>query len=427
MKTSGASLIAFMLLNTGAAEAAQPVGAMMPMHSSSEGLASENAEAENAVAQAAPEQAGLAEKPAEGDKSSLDTQFNERELSRLEKRYFQHDFPSDSLDDRLSRLEQLILGDTAKGDFGSRMKTLFQSVDREQNAMAEGRKTKSPALKKAGFSELMSMGIANFKLQRYQHAQDNFLDAINLNPRSADAYANLGGTLLKLRDRQGAQDAFQQAYNLQPFGEMGKYAREKLLELSRESAYSNTAPQDTPTTVQRTVQSINRQCADRSRMYQAESNSFSRNRLALADIEIQKATAQTQMALADLRANRGYYTSGRYGTMRYRSGNSYDSAYDRQEISNLNYIRSSYLRTDGQVQSMRALQDGYNKAASVYESGTNLKDQLLQPVAPGGAKLRALGTNLYVRYYGDGLPSNDEPPLLEPPADGLKAKNARAY
>ncbi|MBX9720748.1 MAG: hypothetical protein K2X81_05090, partial [Candidatus Obscuribacterales bacterium] len=49
------------------------------------------------------------------------------------------------------------------------------------------------------------------------------------------------------------------------------------------------------------------------------------------------------------------------------------------------------------------------------------KDQILQPVAPGGAKLRALGTSLYARYYGDGMPSSDDPPMIDPALPAMHA------
>jgi hypothetical protein len=100
--------------------------------------------------------------------------------------------------------------------------------------------------------------------------------------------------------------------------------------------------------------------------------------------------------------------------------------YDQQEISNLDYIRTNYLRTDGQVQANLAMNDGYMRASSAYDSATNLKEQLLQPVAPGGAHLRALGTSLYARYYGDGSPSTEDPPVVDAPLPGLLA-TPKAY
>jgi tetratricopeptide (TPR) repeat protein len=271
---------------------------------------------------------------------------------------------------------------------------------------------------------VLEQGIKEFNAKRYHHAQEVFEKAISMNPRSAEAYANLAGTLLMLKDKQSAQECFKACYALHPFGKLGEYAREQILKLVQEDAYAKTDPQDSPQTVARTVALINRQSADRARAAQASASITARNRLTLADIEIQKMTAETRQALADFRANRGYYQYYRNGRMHNQRGTV--DQYDQQEISNLDYIRTNYLRTDGQVQANLAMNDGYMRASSAYDSATNLKEQLLQPVAPGGAHLRALGTSLYARYYGDGSPSTEDPPVVDAPLPGLLA-TPKAY
>lgn len=50
---------------------------------------------------------------------------------------------------------------------------------------------------------------------------------------------------------------------------------------------------------------------------------------------------------------------------------------------------------------------------------------MMAPYFPGDAKLKALGTNLYVRYYGDDTPSYDLPPVPEDPIQELRAKALR--
>lgn len=349
----------------------------------------------------------------------------EQELKRLESHFFQHDFQNDSKEQRIARLEELAFGLSKTGSIEERLKSIKSALGGawQSTSLASKPKETSGAAKAnkqtTSFSFAMQNGIDNFKNQRYHHAQDDFEKAISLNPRSAEAYANLAGTLLMLSDKQGANDAFKACYQLHPFGKLGSYAREQLLKLSREEAYTKTDPQDSPKTVAQTVQTINRQSADRSRMYQAQASRTAQYRLNLADIEVQKLSSATQQALYDLRANRGYYTYSRYGMPHYHGG-AYNP-YDGQDISNMGYIGSNYLRTDGQMQANLAMTDGYTRSASVFESGTNLKDQILQPVGPGGARLRALGTSLYARYYGNGMPSANDPPLLDPAPAALEA------
>lgn len=348
-------------------------------------------------------------------------------LSMLERRFFQRDYHSDNSNERLNRLEHLAFGAAKTGSPEARIKVIKRTLQNPAELAAEeaaadaarAEKANSNPSAKPSFGALLDEGIKEFRAQRYHHAQDAFEKAIALNSRSAEAYANLGGVLLMLRDKQGAQDCFKACYALHPFGPMGQYAREQILKLVHDDAYSKTDPQDSQDTVARTVALINRQSADRARTAQYTAGLTARNRLTLTDIEIQKMSADTQEALADLRANRGYYAF--YGGGRTHYDRAATDPYNQREISDLNYIRTNYLRTDGQVQANAALIDGYQRSSSAFESGTNLKNQLLQPVAPGAAHLRALGTSLYARYYGDGTPSTDDPPVLDAALPGLLA------
>ena len=353
-------------------------------------------------------------------------------LSMLERRFFQHDFHSEPRSQRLDRLEKLAFGATKTDSIDTRIKSIKKMLQNSaelaaEDAAAAATRTENVDSKpgvKLSFNSVLEQGIKEFNAKRYHHAQEVFEKAISMNPRSAEAYANLAGTLLMLKDKQSAQECFKACYALHPFGKLGEYAREQILKLVQEDAYAKTDPQDSPQTVARTVALINRQSADRARAAQASASITARNRLTLADIEIQKMTAETRQALADFRANRGYYQYYRNGRMHNQRGTV--DQYDQQEISNLDYIRTNYLRTDGQVQANLAMNDGYMRASSAYDSATNLKEQLLQPVAPGGAHLRALGTSLYARYYGDGSPSTEDPPVVDARLPGLLA-TPKAY
>lgn len=328
--------------------------------------------------------------------------FNEKQmgdLSSLEKRYFEHDFPSDKIDDRLTRLEQLIFGSQIKNNSQQRLLNLIAKTKPEVIEAAEISKSKpNEKVAPVTFKSAMDSGINNYKSQRYHHAQQDFEKAISLNPRSPEAYANLGGVLIMLRDRESAKEAFKACFSLHPFGKLGAYAREKMLKLAEEDAYAKTNPQDTTETVNRTAALIDRQCADRTAIYQDRANYISGYRRYLTNMQIQKLTGNP------------YY--GINGNNQY---------HPNEDISNLDFIRSNYLRSDGVVQSNLALIDGNKKSTSVFESGASLKEQMLKPVPAGGAKLRALGTSLYARYYGDGLPSIMDSPPADPPPPALEA------
>lgn len=362
----------------------------------------------------------------------------DKELTKLEQHYFQHDFHFDSAEQRLERLEQLAFGAIKKGDVGVRITKLQSTLahnpdnffagssDLQIHSASMPSETKSTgnqslSSSKTTFNSTMDSGIRNFKNQRFHHAQEDFEKAISLNPNSAEAYANLAGALLKLNDRLGAQEAFKASYALQPFGKIGAYTRDQILRMAQQTAYANRDTQDTPAIVTSTTRTINRQMADRSRMYQSNAMITATNRLNLTQYEIQKLDFQTQLTLADLRAGRIYGGYGGY----YRQNRGYVDPYYQQEVSNMNYLRTNWLRSDGLVQANYAANDGLLRSASVFESGTNLKDQMMQPSRPGSAHLRALGTSLYARYYGDGTPSTDEQPVIDAPLPALTASPKR--
>lgn len=366
-----------------------------------------------------------------------------RALAQLEQHYFQHDFRSESIDERLIRLEQMAFGDGKRGSNEARITNLCSTLGGDwlksslnSRAKSASQVASKPSVSstaagsnhqntKVTFNSLIDAGIADFKAQRYHHAQDEFEQAIAINQRSAEAYVDLGGALMMLQDRQGASYAFKVCYGLHPFGKLGAYAKERILKLASEEAQSKTDPQDSTIAVQRSITAINRQTLERAQMYQVKAGISADYRLNLANTEILKATMDTQLALADLRARREArnYANRRNGRF-YYDGN-YRDPYAEREISDLNYIKTDYLRTDGQAQANLALTEGVQKSNTLYETSTSLKEQLLQPVKPGGAKLRALGTNLYARYYGDGTPSTDDPAIVDPPPAGLEASAKR--
>ena len=84
-------------------------------------------------------------------------------------------------------------------------------------------------------------------------------------------------------------------------------------------------------------------------------------------------------------------------------------------------INSYWAQTEYNMKIYRARAEAARKAAFVAQSAADLKAQMLQPVGAGGTTLRALGTNLYVRYYGDENSSINDPPAPEDPVVELAA------
>ena len=75
------------------------------------------------------------------------------------------------------------------------------------------------------------LGTVEFQQGNFEGAETCYRKALELNPRSAFAYAHLGEAALFGKDKEKARAHFKAALNLDPLGESGKLAR-MLMELT---------------------------------------------------------------------------------------------------------------------------------------------------------------------------------------------------
>lgn len=339
-------------------------------------------------------------------------------LTRLENRFFAHSFAGESVEKRLSRLEAIMFGARSNKSFEERVEKLTAAADlgkidnsKEQaeflQATLERSKAAAKKPKKENFHSLYNAAMADLKLRRYHAAAEELLNAINHNPRYSPAYAYLGDVLIKLQDKPGALEAYRACFDVDPFGKFGRYGKAKLVALSAQAAYERTAPQDSPVVVERTIKMINRQSNDLGSRYYTDWDHWSNWRSALVGIR-------------DRRVQEDAHDRARsvYG------GNSRNGFYGG-ELSGAGVINNAYSRNDYMTTANRQRAEAARKSALVAQSAASLKEQMLQPQKAGSAKLRALGTNLYVRYYGSDTSSTAELPVPEDPPIELKATAAK--
>ena len=75
------------------------------------------------------------------------------------------------------------------------------------------------------------LGTVEFQAGNFDAAEEHYTKALELNPRSAFAYAHLGEACLFRKDKDGARKHLKSSVALDPLGEYGKMAR-KLMELT---------------------------------------------------------------------------------------------------------------------------------------------------------------------------------------------------
>jgi hypothetical protein len=95
-------------------------------------------------------------------------------------------------------------------------------------------------------------------------------------------------------------------------------------------------------------------------------------------------------------------------------------------FANARAARPSYNASDAQVQQMHKQQEDAQHAQYAQDSANNLQRLMSEKQNPNSPKLRALGTNLFVRYYGshDHDGSTPSAPAADPVVE-MKAKQMK--
>lgn len=389
-------------------------------------------------------------------KSAAQTQApsdSEAKVSELETRYFGKVAAGQSLEGRLGKLESLIFGQPKKGIASERLTGLEKAIGAAatpDSAETLWLPNKGPAATQTGggiasgaaggtsgatapkenFTHLSDEAVSDYNNLRYHACAEKLERCLALKPGDAMTYLRLGDTLQQLRDNDGAKEAYQACFTIDPFGKLGQFAKTRLLTASQINAYQTTATQDTQAVVAHSISQIDREAADLSSRTLREGRATAQWRIQLGQIEARKIAAQADMDRYSMAGYGGGYRGGGHGRYAYGGGGiggggvygGYGGG-AANDISNMAQIQTNWMRTDARVQANLARQAAANKAAMVNESAANLKDLMLSKHLPGDATLHALGTNLYVRYYGDDTPSYDGQLVPEdPPAQSLHAR-----
>lgn len=236
--------------------------------------------------------------------------------------------------------------------------------------------------------------IRAYNEQRYHAAMALLNECSSSDVRNQELYLYFGRTYEKLKDPESARNSYLMAYTCAPFTPIGLTAKQALVELAASQQAKANAPVDDARTVQRALSTIQQQSADAQNRVAQEADTAARFRINLGAIEAANISGTAA----------GYYRGFRR------------DPYERREISNWERINTMYQTTDAQAQSDRARADGFLRQSFLQESANNLMSLIgAKKVLPDDAVLRALGTNLYVRYYGspelDDLPPSD--PIVE--------------
>lgn len=237
-------------------------------------------------------------------------------------------------------------------------------------------------------------GINCFRNRQFRAASGFFEQAIKQQPSNPQAYFWLGRTLEQLKDREGAKTMYEACYQLNPFCQQGMQAKKALLDLADSTARTQH-PIDSPEIVHHTVRTIQRQADDLKQIKINHGNAHAQYRMRLGAYEAARIGYEMQQEIEDINQQMRYYSRRNRGMPLY-----YDVT-GIQELSNRAQINANYQVTDSRVQARRYQQEALYQAAELQNSANNLTSLLSETKKPGEPKLRALGTNLFVRNYGE--------------------------
>jgi tetratricopeptide (TPR) repeat protein len=316
-------------------------------------------------------------------------------LSVLEQRFFTQTYAKDPPTARLNRLEQLVFGEAKSGDLHDRVMRLVSAVNKsapQPGASNIAAKDHTPEASAKNHhptaAALVNEGRNEYMQKAFHAAEESFGQAVGLQPANQDAHYWLGMAKLRLLDYEGAQQELRLAFQLNPFSDEGKECRARLLDVAATIEKLQLAPVDSPKVVRQTMAIMSRQAAS----------------LQAQKFKDAQAAANFRVHLANLEAGRRGYVGGVQG---WAPG---------ADMSNRSYMNVHHLLADGRVQALHAHRDGVQRARHIQESQNDLLHLLSEHPRPGQPQLRALGTNLYVRYYGkdseDGttsIPPSDPP------------------
>lgn len=255
----------------------------------------------------------------------------------------------------------------------------------------------------------LERGVGEYKLQRYNAAARIFENEIERNPNNLRARLCLGRTLEMLKDPEGAKDEYRYCFAADPFGADGRLAKAYLLEMVERVAKKKHGPADGPKLVAQSIKQINSQSADCKSRHIARGAQHAAHKNSMMNDQMRR---QYNAMMPDYNAMNAYNRNRRYFG-------------DGSDVSQQYWLQSSYLRTDYLRQAALARAEAAKRAFEVQKSANNLKMLLADSQAhPGsnGPKLRALGTNLYIRNYGEDREDLELP--VDPPIE-MRAKQMK--
>lgn len=248
----------------------------------------------------------------------------------------------------------------------------------------------------------LQQGMNSYRQKDYKEARRLLTKAVKADPYNAELHYYLANSMIYLGDGKAAMAEYSQSFDLDPFSKFGQYSREALLGFGKkfngigklQEKDNKHLPPDDGKSIKQAVIAINSQTSQRESLNRAWGEHKARAAIESGEERNRRLRQKAEEQLEEL-SNSAGHKAGLQEEM--------------HEIQQKAVFEGQRAQADAREQAARHMGAAMASALAVESSATNLLRLISEKAKPGKVKLRAAGTNLYVRSYG-----SEPAPVPEP-------------
>lgn len=276
----------------------------------------------------------------------------------------------------------------------------------------------NPAWAETAFEQ----GVRSYHAGRYKHAVVFLSQAVSLDPTNSLGHYYLANTLTRLNQAQDALIEYQICKRLDPTGPVAAYCKQAVQAIAaqdRQAQHLADASEDLASGTTKTERStsrlskhpdinramfvIRREVEYEKDKHKMQAEAGKKAAIASAEHNARQIKAQAEQDIQRAINDSWSSVTGLQGGM-LTSSYIYNPELAKlraDEIRKNAEDAENKARRFGEIRAEEFTKLSADKQKVLDEVAVNLRSQMEQPAGPSGVKLQPLGTDLYVRYYGN--------------------------
>lgn len=258
-----------------------------------------------------------------------------------------------------------------------------------------------------GAEDLALKGMDFYKQKDYKQAIAFLEKASRKDPYNAELHYYLANSHIFLKDGNSAIREYSACFDLDPLGTFGQYSRKALLGFGKKFRGLSSAVADPPgkhriaaddaKSIKQAVSLIAAQSCEREKLNHAAGEGSAKVSVSVGEEKQRKLSKAAEELVADLsQANRSPSPALQE---------------EMHEIQQSAVFAGQHARYDAQQQAAMHMSAAVERSTAVEKSASSLLALMAEAPRRGKVKMKAAGTNLYVRNY-DFEPEPPPEPLM---------------